>query len=200
MSNICLKINILRERVLMSSLSTELYIIRPPGASHLKCCIKTHHFINVYYMGIQMHWGAISLYMRSLQVLLHSCSVRIYTIKKTFLAQLMTWGVHLVSHSGPVTINSILLYNVLYCIVSIHLYSASYCTMYRIVLYLYIYIAHLIVQCIVLCCIVSIHLYSASQSTMYCIILYCIYTFIQRFLQCTPIRSASSARDPERRE
>src|SRR6218665_729621 len=31
----------------------------------------------------------------------------------------------------------------------------------------------------------------------YCIVLYCIYTFISRFLQCTPIRSASSARDPE---
>jgi len=28
------------------------------------------------------------------------------------------------------------------------------------------------------------------------IVLYCIYTFIQRFLQCTPIRSASCARDP----
>jgi len=33
-----------------------------------------------------------------------------------------------------------------------------------------------------------------------CIVLYCIYTFIQRFLQCTPIRSASSVKDPERRE
>ena len=31
-------------------------------------------------------------------------------------------------------------------------------------------------------------------------VLYCIYTFIQCFLQCTPIRSASSAWDPERRE
>ena len=30
------------------------------------------------------------------------------------------------------------------------------------------------------------------------IVLYCIYAFIQRFLQCTTIRSASSARDPER--
>ena len=34
---------------------------------------------------------------------------------------------------------------------------------------------------------------------MYCIVLHCI-TSIQRFMQCTPIRSASSARDPERRE
>src|SRR6218665_2211211 len=34
----------------------------------------------------------------------------------------------------------------------------------------------------------------------YVLVLYCIYTFIWRFLQCTPIRSASSARDPERRE
>ena len=33
-----------------------------------------------------------------------------------------------------------------------------------------------------------------------CIVLYCIYTFIQRFQQYTLIRSASSARDPERRE
>src|SRR6218665_2749854 len=32
------------------------------------------------------------------------------------------------------------------------------------------------------------------------IVLYCIYTFIQRFLQRTPIRSASTARDPDRRE
>ena len=32
------------------------------------------------------------------------------------------------------------------------------------------------------------------------IVLYCIYTFIKRFLQHTPIRSASSAQDPERRE
>jgi len=30
--------------------------------------------------------------------------------------------------------------------------------------------------------------------------MYCIYTFVERFLQCTSIRSASSARDPERRE
>src|SRR6218665_2875601 len=35
---------------------------------------------------------------------------------------------------------------------------------------------------------------------LYCIVLYCIYTFIYRFLKCTPIRSASSARDPKRRE
>src|SRR6218665_1842620 len=33
-----------------------------------------------------------------------------------------------------------------------------------------------------------------------CIVLYCIYTFIWRFLQCTPSRSASSAGDPESRE
>src|SRR6218665_96307 len=33
-----------------------------------------------------------------------------------------------------------------------------------------------------------------------CIVLYRIYTFIWRFLQCTPIRSASSAGDPESRE
>ena len=33
-----------------------------------------------------------------------------------------------------------------------------------------------------------------------CIVLYCIYTFIQCFWQCIPIRSASRARYPERRE
>jgi len=31
------------------------------------------------------------------------------------------------------------------------------------------------------------------------IVLYCIYIFINCLLQCTPIRSASSARDPEKR-
>src|SRR6218665_1377394 len=37
---------------------------------------------------------------------------------------------------------------------------------------------------------------------LYCIVLYCIVSIhlYLRFLQCTPIRSASSARDPERRE
>ena len=42
---------------------------------------------------------------------------------------------------------------------------------------------------------IHIHTYIHSY-----IVLYCIYTVIQRFMQCTPIRSASSARDPERRE
>src|SRR6218665_2610041 len=41
---------------------------------------------------------------------------------------------------------------------------------------------------------------SSKHNPPYCIVLYCIYKFIWRFLQCTPIRSASSARDPERRK
>src|SRR6218665_1904092 len=66
---------------------------------------------------------------------------------------------------------------VLHCLV-LHCIALHCTVLYCIALY-----------CIVLYCIV-----------LYCIALHCIYQSIARFLQCTPIRSSSSARYPGRRE
>ncbi len=83
------------------------------------------------------------------------------------------------------------------CLLSIHILLQTYSLKYNGTPRVQLYIAF--TKPVIYYTTRSIHWREQDRCHRHCIVLYCIYTFIQRFLQCTPIRSASSARDPERR-